>query len=121
MTGNSDTNATGNTMSRKRTRFPTLGLIALISGAIPPAWMMWASISWEPEAAAWLPVIALFLFPLNFVFIALLIIAVLCGIFAVRVPGASRVLGVIALILGAVQLVPAVAFLLWSGTDNMWG
>ena len=73
------------------------------------------------EAAAWIPVIVLFLFPINILFFALLAMAVICAIFAVRIRGASRVLGWIGLILGGMQLISAVAYLVWSGTGILWG
>lgn len=121
MTGDPDSNANGNPNSAGRASFPSLGLASLIAGAVMPVWAILAAITGGLEAAAWIPVIALFLFPFNIVFFALLAMAVICGIFAIRNPGSGRVLGWIGLILGGVQLIAAVAYLVWSGTDILFG
>lgn len=121
MTGISHSNTNGHPSSGARASFPSLGLAALITGAVMPVWGILATVSGGLEAAAWIPVIVLFLFPFNIVFFALLVMAVVCGIFAIRTPGTGRVLGWVGLILGGVQLIAAVAYLVWAGTDFLFG
>ncbi|WP_111721216.1 hypothetical protein [Homoserinimonas sp. OAct 916] len=110
-----------NTGSAGRLSLPFLGVTALISGAITPAWVVLTVITGGPEAAAWVPVIVLFLMPFNLVVFALFIGAVVCGIYALRNAGTDRVLGRIGLILAGVQLLAAVAYLVWALTDGLFG
>lgn len=121
MASNGDRNATGNPKAVGRVPLPFLGVTALIAGAITPAWTVLAVITGGLEAAAWVPVIVLFLLPYNLVFFALFIVAVLCGLYALRNAGTDRVLGRIGLILAGVQLLVAVAYLVWALTDGLFG
>ena len=104
-----------------RQPLPLLGVIAVVTGAITPAWAIIALVTGGLEAAFWVPVIVLFYLPYNLVFLALFIVAVLCGFFALRHPGSDRVLGRIGLILAGIQLVAAVAYVVWALGDGLLG
>lgn len=121
MTNAPDTNATANSAITARKRFPFLGVAALIAGATTPIWAILAAVTGGLEAVAWIPVILLFFFPIYIIFYALLIFAVLCGIFAIRDGGTNRRLGWIGLILAGAQLVAATAYLVWAFRDIMFG
>lgn len=105
----------------ERRPLPFLGVSALIAGAITPAWVILALVTGGLEAAFWVPVIVLFYLPYNLIFLALFIVAVTCGIFALRHTGTDRVLGRIGLILAGVQLLAAVVFMVWSLGDGLLG
>ena len=121
MTNSPDIDATVNPTTTARKRFPFLGLAALIAGAIAPVWAILAAVTGGLEAVAWIPVILLFFFPIYIIFYALLIFAVLCGIFAIRDGGTNRRLGWIGLILAGVQLVAAIAYMVWAFSDILFG
>ena len=100
----------------KRGPLPILGVSSLVAGAILPAWAVLVLSSGGLEAAAWVPVMALF-YPFILMFLPLFIVAVVCGIFARGNPGTVRALGGAGLILAGPQLVAVIAFLAWSFCD----
>lgn len=120
MTSNPESSESGGLISAKRAPLPILGVTALVTGAVLPAWAVLVMFSGGLEAAAWVPVMALF-FPFNLIFLPLFIAAVLCGVFALRNPGTDRVLGRVGMILAGVQLVAVVAYLAWSFFDIVFG
>lgn len=97
---------------------PVLGVIALVASAIAPSWLVIALIAGGLETAAWIPMLML-LTPLNLLFFALFLTAVLCGIFAGRRTGINRRLGQVALGIATFQLIASFGYLLWSVTDLM--
>lgn len=105
--------ATENPSAVRRTTLPFFGVASIVAGAIMPAWAIVGSIAGGPEAGGWVPLILLIGFPSNVVALALFVVAVVCGIHAVRRAGADRVLGVIGLILAGLQLLAA-AVLAWA-------
>lgn len=120
MTINPEGSESGDLFLAKRAVLPILGVTALVTGAILPAWAFLVMFSGGLAAAAWVPVMAL-VFPFNLIFLPLFIVAVLCGIFALRNPGTDRALGRVGLILAGVQLIAVVAYLAWSYFDIGFG
>lgn len=120
MTDNPDTSTPENAISGKRAPWPFLGIASVIAGAILPLWAIIVLITGGIMALAWVPVMVLSL-PYNLVFFILFLVAVLCGIFALRKSGADRMLGRIGLILAGMQLVAIVAYVIWVLTDISFG
>ena len=110
MEGNS--NETENLSAVMRRTFPYLGVTSLVAGVFMPAWAILGAIAGGPEAGGWVPLILLFGFPFNVVSLALFVVAVVFGNFALRGAGVDRVLGLIGLILAGVQLLAAALLVL---------
>lgn len=107
MPDNRNSSAIENPTTMTRRPVPFVGATSLIAGTIMPVWMILATIAGGPEAGGWVPLVMLIGFPYYLVSLALLVIAVVCGIFALRASGADRVLGLIGLILAGIQLLVA--------------
>lgn len=120
MTGNRDSSASENPGTVRRMRVPFLGLTSVVAGVIMPTWVTLASIAAGPETWGWVPLAMVAGFPYNFVALALLVVTVVCGIYALRKRGADRVLGIIGLILAGAQLLAA-APIVWFLTFGMIG